>query len=262
MIEQNTQIAGATALSVARPAVWPAVWPYRRVFAHRCGGQLAPENTLAGLAVASRFGCGVEFDAMLSAEHTPFLIHDETLARTTNGVGEVAAMTDSQLAALDAGSWFSVDFASERLPTLDAALIRCASMGLDINIEIKPARGHDEPTARVVAETVLRHAFDKRMPLLSSFSERALEVVATLAPALPRGLLVQDIPPDWRQRCQRLGVVALHAHTLSLNASLVQAVRAAGLWLVVYTENDPDRAASLFDWGVDCVITDRPDLIS
>lgn len=62
--------------------------PLPRWFAHRGGGSLAPENTLAGIRLAASMGFrAVEFDVMLSADATPLLIHDETLARTTNGSG-------------------------------------------------------------------------------------------------------------------------------------------------------------------------------
>jgi hypothetical protein len=63
-------------------------WSLPRVFAHRCGGALAPENTLAGLRIAARLGLrAVEFDVMLSADASPWLLHDESLQRTTNGSG-------------------------------------------------------------------------------------------------------------------------------------------------------------------------------
>jgi len=75
-----------------------------RWFAHRGGGLLAPENTLAGIRLAARLGLqAVEFDVMLSGDGTPVLIHDETLERTTNGRGSVAATPDAVLFALDAG---------------------------------------------------------------------------------------------------------------------------------------------------------------
>ena len=69
--------------------------PLPRWIAHRGGGSLAPENTLAGIRLAARLGYrAVEFDVMLSADGTPFLVHDETLERTTNGQGRVCATPD------------------------------------------------------------------------------------------------------------------------------------------------------------------------
>ena len=91
-------------------------WPYPRLVAHRCGGTLAPENTLAGFDACRRYGYRmVEFDAKLSADEQLFLLHDDTLDRTTNGRGDAAKHTWTQLAALDAGSWLDRRFAGERL---------------------------------------------------------------------------------------------------------------------------------------------------
>jgi glycerophosphoryl diester phosphodiesterase len=71
--------------------------PLPRWFAHRGGGSLAPENTLAGIRLAARLGYkAVEFDVMLSGDGTPVLIHDETLERTTNGVGRVCETPDAR----------------------------------------------------------------------------------------------------------------------------------------------------------------------
>ena len=113
-----------------------------RLIAHRCGGNRAPENTLAGLHEAAR-GCqAVEFDVMLSADGTPVLIHDETLERTTNGVGRVCETPDAVLFALDAGR-------GERIPTLAEAAALCQRYGLLANIEIKPSAGHEAATGAV-----------------------------------------------------------------------------------------------------------------
>ncbi|MGH8730911.1 MAG: glycerophosphodiester phosphodiesterase family protein, partial [Burkholderiales bacterium] len=67
-----------------------STWPYPRIIAHRGGGVLAPENTLAGLELAHNLGfLGVEFDVKLSEDGTPILLHDDTLDRTTDGRGPV-----------------------------------------------------------------------------------------------------------------------------------------------------------------------------
>ena len=238
----------------------PPPWPWPVVLAHRCGGSLAPENTLAGLAIAEQYGCGVEFDVMLSADGTPFVIHDETLERTTNGSGLVAHTADDVLDALDAGVSHHPQHAGEPVPRFASMLRHCAQRGLAMNIEIKPAAGHDEATARALAALLTRQP-PAITPIVSSFSEPALAHFGALAPNIPRGLLVEAPPPDWLARCQRLGVRALHVDTTRLDPALAAAVRRAGYWLVAYTENDPQHARTLRRWGVDCIITDRPDLI-
>lgn len=239
------------------------IWPYPRVIAHRCGGALAPENTLAGLAIAAQLGCrGVEFDVMLSAGATPWLIHDESLERTSNGAGHVCASTDTALAALDAGAWHHPAFAGEHLPTLLEALSACRALGLAANIEIKPATGFEAETGRVVSRFVRDfYAGMPEKPLLSSFSEDALCAARLEAPLQPLALLVDEIPLDWQNRCAQLGVMAIHTNSTFLNSEQARAIKAAGYALAVYTENDPLRAAELFGWGVDSVITDRPDRV-
>src|ERR1700760_2099465 len=119
-----------------------ARWPYPRLVAHRCGGKLAPENTLAGFDACVQHGYRmVEFDAKLSADNETFLLHDDTLDRTTSGRGAAAQQTWAQLSVLDAGSWFDRRFAGVRLPTLAQAAARCERDGLAANIEIKPCPG-------------------------------------------------------------------------------------------------------------------------
>lgn len=237
--------------------------PWPRVWAHRGGGALAPENTLAGVAQAVALGCrGIEFDVMLAADATPVLIHDETVDRTTNGRGRVAEMTAAELAGLDAGAAFGAAWRGEAIPTLPQALAAALAGDLFMNVEIKPATGHEADTGRVVG-AVLARALDGRagQVVVSSFSEAALAAAREAAPELPRGLLVGAIPADWLARCQALGCIALHCRVRGLTAARVAAVKAAGLRLAAYTENSPPRAARYLAWGLDAIITDRPDLI-
>ena len=231
---------------------------YPRIIAHRCGGALAPENTLAGLRLAARLGCtGVEFDAMLAADGVPVLMHDETLERTTTGRGRVADIDSVRLARLDAGVRHHPAFAAEPAPTLDEALRLCAALGLWANVEIKPAAGQEAETGKAVA----RHAATATGKiLLSSFSSVALLAAADEAVQLPRAMLFEAIPADWRERLMESGSRALHASARALTDDGLLAVRNAGLPLACYTVNKRDEAERLFAQGVSAVFTDRPDL--
>ena len=240
-----------------------AIWPYPRVIAHRGGGSLAPENTLAAIRTGAQRGfAGVEFDVMLSRDSVPVLIHDETLERTTSGRGAVADMAWADLAALDAGSWLGTAFAGESIPRYEDAQRLCRELGLWANVEIKPAAGCERETGSVVAAMsaeLWRRAPDA--PLLSSFSIDALEAAAAAAPDLARGLLVEAIPDGWQDTVARLGCVSLHCDFRHLNPGRARAVKEAGRWLLCYTVNDPATAEELFSWGVDAVVTDRLDLV-
>lgn len=224
-----------------------------RFIAHRCGGALAPENTLAGLrAAAGRGFSAVEFDVMLSADGTPVLIHDETLERTTNGSGSVCTTPDAVLFALDAGG-------GERIPTLAEAASLCRELGLLANVEIKPALGHEADTGEAVARFVAEHWGDGVPPLLSSFSLESLAAARRLAPQLRYGLLFERVPADWRTLLTRLSAVTLHCDARFVSDALLADAAAVSVPVLCYTVNDPCQARTLFSRGVASVFTDRLD---
>jgi glycerophosphoryl diester phosphodiesterase len=94
------------------------------ILGHRGVPLHAPENTLASLRRALEFGLdGVEYDLQGSRDGEAFLLHDETLGRTTDGEGWASDLPWTQLSQLDAGGWFGKPFREERLPLFDEALL-------------------------------------------------------------------------------------------------------------------------------------------
>ncbi|WP_291991572.1 glycerophosphodiester phosphodiesterase [Candidatus Accumulibacter sp. ACC003] len=237
-------------------------WSLPRVFAHRCGGALAPENTLAGLRIAARLGVrAVEFDVMLSADGSPWLIHDETLERTSNGVGAVCETRDACLRALDAGAYRHAAFTGEPLPSLEAAARLCRQLRLMVNVEIKPAAGFEATTGAVVARCVRELWAGVELPLLSSFSEVALAAAREAAPELPLGSLFERPPADWLARVNRVAALSLHCAAASLDDEVLRSARANGIPVLCYTVNEPQAAAALFARGVMAVFSDRFDCV-
>src|SRR6187549_733019 len=101
-------------------------WPYPRLIAHRGGGSLAPENTLAAIRTGHARGfTAVEFDVMLARDNVPMLMHDDNVDRTTSGRGAMTTHDSAALARLDAGSWHSAAFKGEPVPTFAAAAKLC-----------------------------------------------------------------------------------------------------------------------------------------
>lgn len=250
-------------------------WPYPRVIAHRGGGALAPENTIAAIEVGRSLGfAAIEIDAMLARDEVPVLMHDPTVDRTTDGKGPVGALTAAELERLDAGGWFEARYRGERVPSLAAAIRHCRAHGVWIDIEIKPGHGDARRTGEVVARTAVElyadcmrpgvdraESIDPRAPLLSSFSAEALAAAREAAPALPRGWITSRVPEDWRTRLAALGCVALHTNHRHLTRAVARAIKDAGYWLFCYTVDDPARAREILDWGADAFCTDRINLI-
>lgn len=237
-------------------------WPYPKIVAHRGGGKLAPENTLAAIDMGARYGhTMIEFDAKLSRDGEIFLLHDDTLERTSNGWGVAGDLMWSELARADAGGWYSGDFAGEPLPLLSQVAARCRQHRMMANIEIKPTTGADVVTGQSVALAAKALWADMTPPLLSSFSPASLAAAQAAVPELPRGLLMDEWRSDWRTLTRQLACVSIHLNHRLLDAGRVAELKDAGLHILVYTVNKPQRAAELLGWGVDCICTDRIDLI-
>jgi glycerophosphoryl diester phosphodiesterase len=245
------------------------MWPYPKVLAHRGGGTLAPENTIAALRCGLAYGYkAVEFDVMLSKDGIGVVMHDPDFGRTVAGEGNVARTPASDLVRKDAGAWFGPQFAGETVPLFTEYIDYCRSQGIWMNIEIKPVPGFETETGRWVAQKTrarfseeLRDGEQKAVPLLSSFSMAALAAAREAAPSVPRACLFDTLPPDWRDQAAALDAVAIHTNHKHLTPELALAVKAAGYGLFCYTVNTPERAAEILAWGVDGFCTDRIDLI-
>ncbi|MES2317693.1 MAG: glycerophosphodiester phosphodiesterase [Pseudomonadota bacterium] len=245
------------------------MWIYPKFLAHRGGGKLAPENTIAALRCGLAHGFhAVEFDVMLARDGVPVIMHDPFLGRTVAGSGNVFDYDAAELVGMDAGSWFGAPFAGETVPLFTQYVDFCKANRIWMNIEIKPAPGFEAETGRVVAELTramfgLEVAQDDpaHLPLMSSFSPVALAAARDAAPDLPRALLLDVLSPDWEAQARALGAVAIHTNQKHLTAALAGQVKAAGFGLFCYTVNDPARARDIVGWGVDGMCTDRIDLI-
>ena len=247
-------------------------WPYPRWIAHRGAGKLAPENTLAAFRVGAAHGYRMfECDVKLSADGVPFLLHDDTLQRTTNarrrlGAGNSAVAGDHpwrELAQLDAGSWHSRAWAGEPLPSFEAIARYCLANGFLLNIEIKPTPGTEAATGEVVAQHAQRlWRQASTAPLLTSFKPEALRGAMQTAPELPRGLLLDTLWTGWLETALTLNCVAVVCNHALWDASSVTQAKSAGLRLLSYTVNDEWAAERLIDLGTDGIITDRVDLFA
>ncbi|MEO8384967.1 MAG: glycerophosphodiester phosphodiesterase [Betaproteobacteria bacterium] len=239
-------------------------WPYPTLIAHRGGGKLAPENTLAALAMGHKHSyIAVEFDAKLSQDNVAVLMHDATLDRTTNGSGLVCEKDISALESLDAGGWYSETFRGERIPRLTNVSRYLHSIGMMANVEIKACPGREAETGRVVAELCDELWRDRLVkPLISSFSMEALRAARIAAPTLPMGLLVDAPAEKYLAFMDELGAVSLHCQHEGITVELVRFFHRHHYRVMTYTVNEPSRVRTLLEMDVDGIFTDNLEVMA
>ena len=234
-----------------------------QVIGHRGAAAYAPENTLAAFNKARELGCGfIEFDVMLSVDGEPFVFHDDTLKRTTNARGEFGLALADDLKSLDAGRWYSKAFAGEKIPTFREALEWLVNTNMQANIEIKPSPGFEVPTTIAILTHINRYwPQGKDLPLVSSFNLDALKLCQSLAPEMPLALLLSKWQDNALQLAKELHCFSVHLSLAAVTQARVKEIKQEGYAVCVYTVNSRRKASKLFDWGVDAVFSDYPDLL-
>ena len=243
----------------------------RRVFAHRGGAALAPENTIdafeRGLAAGAD---GLECDVHLSADNVPVVIHDDLLQRTTDATGPVSRFGADELARVDAGYHFASGAQHPwrgrgvRVPRL-AEVLQCFR-GVPIVIELKE---NSTRLAGAVVET-LRAADAVDRVCVGSFYWRVLRAVRHLEPAIATGACREETRwavyrtkvrlPIGRGVYSAFQVPEMSGNTRVISPRFVKAAHAAGKVVEAWTVNEPADMRRLLEWGVNDLITDRPDL--
>ncbi|MGW0122400.1 glycerophosphodiester phosphodiesterase [Streptomyces sp. NPDC003327] len=241
------------ARSYLRPAGAPLT-----VIAHRGASSAAPENTLVSDEVARRGGATwIENDVQPSQDGVPYVLHDATVDRTTDGTGPIRSLTAARIDALDAGSWFAPAFAGVRVPTLAAQLDDLRARGGRLLLELKGPHTRAE-VARVVRE-VRAHRMESRV-FVQSFDPTTLRYVREVAPELPLGLLRDALDADPVAVARELHLTAYNVSDRGLAArpAAVAELHAAGVAVNVWTVDRAARWQELDALGVDGVITNRP----
>jgi glycerophosphoryl diester phosphodiesterase len=247
--------------------------PRPLVFAHRGGAALAPENTIAAFDNGLRLGAdGLELDVRFSQDGVVVVHHDLTLDRTTDRRGEVAAFTSHDLARVDAGHRFGAGddhpFRGHGVgvPTLADVLARYRDCRIIAEMKLDTA----EFAAAVVAVVRAAGAVDR--VCLGSFGRKALRAARAMEPALATSAAREEVRwALYRSWCRwpvmRVGYAGYQVPeraeaTRIVSPRFVRDAHAAGLGVQVWTVNTEPDAQRLIGWGVDGLITDRPDLLA
>jgi glycerophosphoryl diester phosphodiesterase len=245
--------------------------PRPLVFAHRGGRALGPENTIPAFERGLAAGAdGLELDVHLSRDGVPVVHHDSDLDRCTNARGPVRALTAAELAGVDAG-WHFIDADGRSwrgrgacVPALEDVLSRWSDVPAIVEI-----KAPDIDAARAVVDVVIRTGATARV-CIGSFSLATVREVRRLAPAIATsasrhetqwalyrswcGIGPGRVPYRAFQLPERSGRLTV------VSPRFIRLAHRAGLALQVWTVNEEADIRRLLGWGVDGLITDRPDL--
>ncbi|HEX7049042.1 MAG TPA: glycerophosphodiester phosphodiesterase [Longimicrobiales bacterium] len=240
------------------------------VIAHRGGAALAPENTLPAFeqAVAEWSADMIELDVHATADGRCVVMHDPTVDRTTEGTGRVAELSLAEIRRLDAGYRFTPDGGRSypyrdrgvRVPTIEEVLEAFPTTRLTIEVKAAAAQ-------RPLFEAIRRAGAAHRVIAAGQY-----EAWRTLFPTFPG----PTSPSTERFRrffiLHRLGLGALWAPPGDVvqlpdvwegrrivTPRLVRDLHAHGKAVHVWTIDETEDMRRLLDWGVDGVVTDRPD---
>ncbi len=231
------------------------------IFGHRGASSLCPENTISAFEKAIEVGAdGIELDVHLSKDGRLVVCHDETVDRTTDGSGAIAALDSEEIRRFDAGSWFAPEYRGQRIPLLDDVLQLVRDRAMIVNIELKTNIVAYKGIEAKVAELVARFDLDSRV-IISSFNHYSVLRLKACAPQLDAGLLYDCHLVDPHVYAKRLKVEAIHPAMHTVTPRIVADAKEAGIrvnaWFGEERSDRRDNAANLRS-GVDTIITNYP----
>lgn len=224
------------------------------IVAHRGGGGLAPENTLAAFSLAVELGVdGIELDVQRSSDGHLVIFHDDDVGRVTDGDGFVCEMTLAELQKLDAGGKFDARFSGERIPTLEDFFDLMRGNDLSIVLELKLPARYPGIEAEVV-DLIRRYGYTERMQIIS-FWLPSLHEINKIAPEMVIWEIWEDQFPTSEETTFPTLTVSHELYTEEIIAELHRRGQKASAWTV----NEIEDARRLMAWGIDSLTTDYPD---
>jgi glycerophosphoryl diester phosphodiesterase len=232
------------------------------ILAHRGASLEAPENTLAAFKLAINQGAdGVELDARLSADGEVVVFHDEFVGRTTNGKGRVNRHSLEELKKLDAGSWFSSDFAGEKIPTL-REVFEYFNGRVVINIELTDYLDLFGLLAMKVVQLIQEYQFQNSV-IITSFSPFGLLTVRRMLPGSDVGLITFSGSKGIAHR-SLAGLMfspkLIVQHMDGVGQDFINLLHRKNCKIFAWTVDTENSIKNLAQQGVDGIITDKPAL--
>ncbi len=243
-----------------------------RVFAHRGGCALGPENTLPAFERGLAAGAdGLELDVRLSSDGIVVVCHDDTLDRTTDASGRLDRHTAAELSRVDAGhryadagGKFPYRGCGVGIPTLRDVLRRFRDVPIIMEMKVD----HPEMGRALAADVLATSAVDR--VCAAADGSRAVRAAREALPGIATSATRRDVRlalyrswAHWPVRNTEYGgyqVPETSGLTRVVSPAFIRHAHEAGLEVQVWTVDEAGDMERLLDWGVDGLISNRPDL--
>ncbi len=233
------------------------------IIGHRGASYIAPENTMSSFQLGWEKGADVELDVYLTKDNRIVVIHDDTTKRTAGTDLKVAESTSDELRKLDVGSFKSEEYAGEKIPFL-SEVVKTIPPGRRLFVEIKCG----QEILPYLRELLVRSGKLSRIVIIGfdldtvTMSKEMIDVPTYWLRGTEKTKDTEEwIPhdPQLVQTAKDKGLDGLDVHYAGVTKEFVDAVKAAGQKLYVWTVDDPEEAARLVKLGIDGITTNRPE---
>ena len=223
------------------------------VMGHRGAKAYIAENTLESIQKALDFNVdGIEIDVHCCASGELVVFHDFTLDRMTNGEGELAKQSLSELKTLKVDGQFFIPTLDEVLDLIDRKCI--------LNIELK-GKSTAEATCKTIQNYIKSHGWQYSDFLVSSFQHHELENVYKIDKNIPLGVLTKANIVEAIEFAETIKAKAVHPGSAIVTRDNVKLAQSKGYAVNVWTVNDEATISRMKEYGVDAIISDNPDLV-
>ncbi|MGD9128703.1 MAG: glycerophosphodiester phosphodiesterase family protein, partial [Planctomycetia bacterium] len=224
------------------------------VVAHRGYSWIYPENTIPAIEAAEPYAWGCEIDIRRTVDGQYILMHDADVDRTTDGTGDVDALTFSYIRSLDAGSWKASAFEGTQVPTVIETINAAMANDLKLCVEIKEGTVQANelvPLLTPYQDYIEVHSFDE--DLLQDMADLGGDFTYVLIGSGPTlGSKIYSLEPCIDKVSWSYG---------NITSSIVDAVHGMDKEIYAWTVNNAATATNLANIGVDTILSDQPALI-
>ncbi len=235
-----------------------------KVVAHRGFSTIAPENTIASATKAVEAGVDLcEFDVRACKDGELFVMHDETVDRTTDCQGKFSEFTSAQIKNLDAGLWKAQKYSGESVPTLNEMLETLKGSGCQAVIEVK-----SKGISKKIVDTIMAKDMARQVYIIA-FDKEVIRNVHTIEPHIPCVLLIDEKlegtdaqKARWIvSQCKSCKTNVVDLNYKMLSNKLISRLRKEAVVVWAWTVNDIDVMDALIRWDIDAITTDKPRLL-